>query len=382
MAMNLTLPSPVWVDTTPALQRLAEILSREPRLAVDTEANSLHAYRERVCLIQFSTPTTDYLVDPLALDDLTYLAPIFSDPHIEIIFHAAEYDVLGLQRDFDFSFANIFDTMLAARTLGYKQVGLGSLLAEKFGIDVDKHNQKADWGQRPLTPSLIDYARLDTHYLIALRDLLDAELRENNRWDLAHEDFLRCCFVNNGNGHRPVRGHWERIDGRLDLSPRQQTILNELCINREKLAERLNRPLFKVVDDRILLKLAMVEPHTPDKLTAAGLTERQIQRFGRQLLEAVERGANAPLVHSTEVERMPEAVLNRLHRLKSWRKEQAEKMGVESDVILPRVFMHAVAEQNPRTLEALAKILGDGSWRLENLGAEILKALGIKSVSA
>lgn len=382
MAMNLTLPAPVWVDTTPALQRLAEALSRESRIAVDTEANSLHAYRERVCLIQFSTPTTDYLVDPLALDDLTYLAPIFSDPQIEIIFHAAEYDVLGLQRDFDFSFTNIFDTMLAARTLGYKQVGLGSLLAEKFNIDVDKHNQKADWGQRPLTPSLIDYARLDTHYLIALRDLLDAELREKNRWDLAHEDFLRCCFVNNGNGHRPVRGHWERIDGRLDLTPRQQTILNELCINREKVAERLNRPLFKVVDDRILLKLAMVEPHTPDKLAAAGLTERQIQRFGRHLLDAIERGANAPLVHSTEVERIPEVVLNRLHKLKSWRKEQAEKMGVESDVILPRVYMHAVAEQNPRTLEELAKILGAGSWRLENLGAEILKTLGIKSVSA
>jgi len=103
-------------------------------------------------LIQFSTQTADYLVDPLALDDLTYLAPIFSDPNIEKIFHAAEYDVLGLQRDFDFSFANIFDTMLAARTLGYKQVGLGSLLSEKFCVDVDKHNQKAVGGSARYPP--------------------------------------------------------------------------------------------------------------------------------------------------------------------------------------------------------------------------------------
>jgi len=186
---------------------MVEILAREPRLAVDTEANSLHAYREQVCLIQFSTPQTDYLVDPLSLDDLTHLAPLFSDQGIEIIFHAAEYDVLGLQRDFDFSFSNLFDTMLAARTLGYKQVGLGRLLADKFNVDVDKHNQKADWGQRPLTPGLIDYARLDTHYLIALRDILEAELREKGRWELAQEDFARSCFVNNGNGHRPLRGH-------------------------------------------------------------------------------------------------------------------------------------------------------------------------------
>jgi ribonuclease D len=377
--MTLSLAAPIWVDTASALQRLAELLSRESHLAVDTEANSLHAFQERVCLIQFSTQTADYLVDPLALDDLTYLAPIFSDPNIEKIFHAAEYDVLGLQRDFDFSFTNIFDTMLAARTLGYKQVGLGNLLAEKFCVDVDKHNQKADWGQRPLAPSMIDYARYDTHYLIALRNLLEAELREKGRWELAHEDFLRYCFVNNGNNHRPARGRWERIDGRQDLSPRQQTILNELCINREKLAERLNRPLFKVLDDRSLLKVAQTEPRSMDQLPSLGLTERQIQRFGRSLLEAVERGENAPIVHATETERMPDAALNRLNRLKNWRKQKAEALGVESDVILPRVYMFALAEQNPRSAEALDKVLAESPWRLENFGPEILKVLGVKT---
>jgi len=359
---------------------MVEILAREPRLAVDTEANSLHAYREQVCLIQFSTPQTDYLVDPLSLDDLTHLAPLFSDQGIEIIFHAAEYDVLGLQRDFDFSFSNLFDTMLAARTLGYKQVGLGRLLADKFNVDVDKHNQKADWGQRPLTPGLIDYARLDTHYLIALRDILEAELREKGRWELAQEDFARSCFVNNGNGHRPLRGHWERIDGRLDLSQRQQTILNELCIKREKMAERLNRPLFKVVDDRLLLRVAQSEPHNLEQLAAAGLTERQIQRFGRSLLEAVERGSNSPLVQASEVERLSDAVLNRMHRLKSWRKTKAEEMGVESDVILPRVYLYALAEQNPRSPEAFEKTMASSPWRLEHFGPEIMRTLGIKAV--
>jgi len=380
--MILPLSAPILVDTATALKHLAELLSKEPRLAVDTEANSLHAFQERVCLIQFSTPRTDYLVDPLALDDLTYLAPIFSDPQIEIIFHAAEYDVLGLARDFDFSFSSIFDTMLAARTLGYKQVGLASLLSEKFGIDVDKHNQKADWGQRPLTASLIDYARLDTHYLIALRDILEAELREKGRWDLASEDFQRSCFANTGNNHRPVRASWERIDGRLDLTSRQQTILKELCINREKMAARLNRPLFKVVDDRVLLRVAQSEPRSLEQLANAGFSERQIQRFGKSMLEAVERGLTSPLVQATEQERMPEAVLSRLQRLKAWRKKKAEEMGVESDVILPRVFMNALAEQNPRSPEALEKVMASSPWRLEHFGAELMNTLGIKTVLA
>ena len=370
--------APILVETPSGLQRLAEVLAREPQLAVDTEANSLHAYHERVCLIQFSTPEADYLVDPLALDDLTYLGPIFSNPKIEKIFHAAEYDVLGLQRDFYFTFANLFDTMLAARILGYKQVGLGSLLAEKFQIEVDKHNQKADWGQRPLTAGLVDYARLDTHYLIALRNLLESELREKGRWELAREDFTRACFVNTSVNPRAARGRWERVDGRQDLNPRQQTILNELCLAREKIAERLNRPVFKVLDDRLLLKVADAAPKTLDELTRLGMSERQLHRFGKSMLEAVERGQRAPLIQATELEKVSEAVLNRLNRLKSWRKGKAEALGVESDVILPRYYMLTLAERNPRSPEALSKIMEESPWRLEHFGPEILKALGVK----
>jgi ribonuclease D len=356
-------------------------LARQPRIAVDTEANSLHAFREQVCLIQFSTLKKDYLVDPLTLDDLTPLGEIFASPKIEKVFHAAEYDVIGLQRDFEFTFANIYDTMLAARTLGLKQVGLGNLLAEKFGVEVDKHFQKANWGQRPLPPTLIDYARLDTHYLLPLREVLEAELREKGRWELAHEDFARCCYIHNGNGQRPPRERWERIDGQQDLTPQQQTILNELCVSREKLAERLNRPLFKVMEDGLLLRIAQAEPISISELKPAGLSERQIERFGRTVIEAVQRGRNAPLVTPTEMEKPSEAALNRLHRLKYWRKKKAQQMGVESDVILPRSYLFTIAERNPRSAEALAGVLAETPWRLKNFGPEILKTLGVKGLT-
>jgi len=374
--MNSSLPAPLWVDTADGLRRMCARLLSQPRIAIDTEANSLHAYREQVCLIQFSIPGFDYLVDPLALHDLTPLAEIFCNPAIEKVFHAAEYDLLGLHRDFDFTFVNLFDTMLAARILGLKQLGLGNLLAEKFGVEIDKRFQKADWGARPLPADLIDYARLDTHYLLALRDTLEADLSAKNLLALAQEDFARGCYVNNSS--RPVKERWERIDGQLDLTQRGRTILSELCLSREKLAERLNRPLFKVLDDHALLKLAQTEPASLAELKTAGLTERQIDRFGRAMLEAIQRGKTAPLVTPTEIEKPANAVLNRLNQLKAWRKKKAEELGVESDVILPRPYLFQLAEKNPRTPEALAKLMDDSPWRLEHFGTEILKTLGVK----
>src|SRR3989304_2551096 len=175
------LPDPILITHPRQLEALAKTLASEAILAVDTESNSLHAYREQVCLVQFTTSQADYLVDPLVLLDLSPLAGLFSNPNIEKIFHAAEYDLVCLKRDFGFSFANLFDTMLAARILGRPGVGLGSLLESEFGVPLDKRFQRANWGQRPLPPSLLAYARLDTHYLIDLRHRLKAALEKKRR---------------------------------------------------------------------------------------------------------------------------------------------------------------------------------------------------------
>ncbi len=379
--MQPSLSAPQRIDTPAELTKLVEALKGQPSLAVDTEANSLYVYREQVCLIQFSTPQNDYIVDPLALDGLSPLAALFAADSIQKVFHAAEYDLLGLHRDFDFSFANLFDTMIATRTLGYKAVGLGDLLADKFGVKVDKHYQRADWGRRPLPDDLIDYARLDTHYLLSLRDALEQELKNAGRWELAQEDFHRSCFVNGNNHQRASRERWERIDHRQELSPRQQTVLNELCVCREEIAEQVNRPLFKVMDDRLLLRVASGLPETPQELKTAGLSERQLQRFGAALLAAVQRGKHARLVQATEIARPSSTMLNRLHRLKAWRKRRAKDMEVESDVILPRVYVHTIAEQNPRSAEALAHIMADTPWRFAHFGQEILKILNTKSAA-
>lgn len=370
------LPPPLLVADPDALARLAADLSREPALGVDTESNSLHAYRERVCLIQFSTPAGDYVLDPLAVPDLSPLAPIFADPAQKKVFHASEYDVLCLKRDYGFQFANLFDTMVAARTLGWPQLGLGSLLETNFGVTLNKRFQRADWGQRPLTAELLDYARFDTHFLLALSDKLAAELAAAGRIEEAFEEFERlqsvaAAPVNGANPH----AFW-RVNGARDLNPAQAAILRELYLYRERQAERADRPPFKVMSDQTLLEIARLAQQAPLDLEGLpGMTPQQVRRHGAQLLAAVRKGQAGPPARPPHFEREPDEVRDRYELLHQWRKTRAKARGVESDVIIPRDALWELARRNPRTAEALATIETLGPWRRGTYGAEILKVL-------
>jgi ribonuclease D len=366
---------PVWVDRKSLFEKMVRDLSGQSRIAVDTESNSLHAFREQVCLIQFSTPETDYLLDPFVFGDLSELAPLFSNLEIEKIFHAAEYDLICLKRDFGFEFANLFDTMYAARVLGYTLVGLDNMLYEKLGIKVDKRHQKADWGARPLTPAQIDYARLDTHFLFQLRDMLEAELEEKDRLQLAREDFARATEVELPRDK--VNGaSWMRFSSRKDVSTRELTILKELCSFRDRVAEQLDRPPFKVISDDTLLAIARSLPEKDVDLAGIGLSQKQIRLWGSDLLNAARRGAQAPLVTRTQSQRPNDTLLRRLEKLKNWRKTQAKEMGVESDVVLPKVYLNALSETPPKNMNDLQEILADSPWRYRQFGARLLKILG------
>jgi len=367
------LPPPVWIATPAALQKLADELASREQIAVDTESNSLHAFREQLCLIQFSTLQADYLVDSLVLSDLSPLRPVFENPRIEKIFHAAEYDLICLKRSFGIQVANIFDTMQAARILGCKQVGLDAILSEKLGIQLYKKYQKADWGERPLSPEMLNYARLDTHHLLDLRDCLQFDLKKNDRWDLAQEEFVRLA---QGNENCKAEVHaWQRVKGTQKFSDRQLTILQELCTWRELKAQQMDRPVFKVIDNNRLVAIVQAMPKTPKDLEAIGLTARQIGPYGNDILKAVLRGNRNNPIRRTHTARPAQAYLDRLEALSEWRKLAAQRMGIESDLILPKCWMNAIAEKNPKTVEELAALMPQSPWRLGNFGAEILETL-------
>jgi ribonuclease D len=371
------LTPPRLVADASALDELARVLAAHEYVAVDTESNSLHAYRERVCLIQFSTPEADFIVDAIALPDLGALAPVFANPDQEKILHAAENDLLCLSRDFGFAFANIFDTMTAARTMGWPQVGLAAILDTHFGVTLNKKYQRADWGRRPLTDEMLDYARLDTHFLHALREQQYQALAASGNWPEAHEEFARLARIRvepGSDGPDPM-AFW-RVKGAFDLSPQRAGVLQALFAWREAQAERLDQPPFKVMGEPALLALARHAPVGVDQLQrVAGLAPSQVQRYGRDLVRVMDRGLQAPPPPRPQVDREPDDVRERYERLHTWRKERARARGVESDVILPRSVLRDIARRPPRTHEELARITDFGPWRRSAYGDEILTLL-------
>jgi ribonuclease D len=373
--MTLSINDPVWVDKPGDLANLTNILLQEPMIAVDTESNSLFAYQEQVCLIQFSTEMEDYLVDPLALNNLSVLEPVFANPAIEKVFHAGEYDLICMKRDFGFTFSNLFDTMLAARILGSTGLGLGTMLEQNFNIQVDKRLQRANWARRPLTPAMMDYARMDTHYLITLRDIFKEKLEQAGRLPLAEEDFRRLTRVAAGTQNNGAGACW-RISGAQDLTPRQAAVLMELCAFREERARAINQPPFRVLTNQTLLELAQLMPRKFGELNKVfGLSQKLVDRYGSGLLAAVERGIVGPPAYRPPSQRPSDDVLWRLETLRNWRKLTAREMGVESDVIMPRDVLETIAERSPRSLEALSLIMEDFPWRLSHFGRQILDAL-------
>jgi len=369
------LPKATFVDTREKLDKMIPALINEPVVAVDTESNSLFAYHERVCLIQFSIPEQDYLVDPIALNDLSSLAHLFSSSKTQKIFHAAEYDLIMLDQDFSFEFNNLFDTMVAARILGWKAVGLGSILKNQFNIHVEKKYQRANWGRRPLPPEMLEYAQLDTHYLIPLRKRIKTELQKADRWALAQEDFRRACQVNSNHHERNGADCW-RISSARDLEPHQLAVLQEICKYRDQMAQSLDRPLFKVINNGTLYNIAEACPRSLDELQAVkGVSQKQARWLGRGLLNAVARGLKSDPPEFPHKPRPSDDYLLRVDKLRQWRKRTGRSMGVESDVVLPKDLLYEFAAINPKTFDQVSEIMADVPWRLEKFGDQIFELL-------
>lgn len=374
----LPLPAPILIADTSGLTALAHELAQEPAIGVDTESNSLFAYRERVCLIQFSTQERDYIVDPLALSDLDALAPLFANPRQQKVFHAAEYDLIGLKRDYGFECANLFDTMIAAGTMGWRQMGLAAILEAHFGVKLNKRYQRTNWGWRPLTADQLDYARCDTHYLLPLRDLLQAELSARGRVEEAYEAFAMLPRVLRDSKPAANDRFW-RINGARDLTPMQASVLRQVYSYREQQADHTDQPPFKVMSEQTLLEVARSCPKRLSELEAVtGMTPGQIRRHGGELLRAVQRGLSEPAPPPPSFcgrMRVPDEVRERYRRLHEWRKQTAQARGVQSDIILPREALWELARRVPRTLAELDTIEHMGPWRRQAYGPDLLKVL-------
>lgn len=351
-------------------------LRDSPVIAVDTESDSLYVYFEKVCLLQFSVSGVDYLVDPLAVD-VTTLGDLFADERYAKVFHAAEYDILCLKRDYGFAFANLFDTMIAARVLGWKRYGLGPILADRFNVRLNKRMQRYNWGIRPLPNEALNYARLDTHFLLSLREMQLTELQAKKRLVEARRAFQRQTQVEPTPKVFSPDDFW-RIRGARDLLPIEQAILRQLYMFRDCRARRLNRPPFKVINDATLIRLAQIRPADRRSLAQVkGLSYRMSHHEGGGLLKAIAKGLESPPpTYPRNHHRHPgDETLARYEALRAWRKRVAEARKVEPDVILPNHALKVLAKEAPHTVEALADIEALDDWQRQTYADELLRVL-------
>jgi len=366
---------PEVVSSDSELGTLLHLLSAQPVIAVDTESNSFYAYQERICLIQLSIPDTDAIVDPLADLDMRPLGELFADPHVQKVFHAAEQDVAGMKRDFGFQFANLFDTMRAARILGWPRVGLADVLEETFGVKMDKRYQRHDWGKRPLAEEALAYARLDTHYLLPLRDLQAEALEEMGRAEEAAEVFDQLTRIPPATSPFGPEAFW-RVKGVHTLDTQEQAVLWELYLWRDRVAKRHDRTPFRVMSNQALVALARAQPCTLEELAQVSRVPPTVaRRYGQALLGAVARGREGTAPKPPEHRRHKEEVQQRYQALRTWRRRVAARRRVDADIVLSNNTLWALAKYNPITLQDLESVAGLGPWKRNTYGPDILRIL-------
>ncbi|MDF1839614.1 MAG: ribonuclease D, partial [Planctomycetota bacterium] len=282
------LTPPTRVEDDKSMERMLEVLRDEPVIAVDTEADGFHSYREQVCLVQVTGGGEDFIVDPFADVDLAGLGDVLADPKRIKLFHESEFDILILKRDYGFDFANLFDTRVAAAVLGSKAPGLASVLKEHFEVELDKSMQRSDWSKRPLTDQQVAYARLDTHYLVDLYHEQHAALKKEDLMMVLDTECRRLEKITPPpHVFRP--GDFVKVKGGKDLRPMARTILRELFILRDELAKEKNVPPFRILGNHVLLALAEQRPRSVQALSKVkGCSSLVRGRYGDDIIDAIE----------------------------------------------------------------------------------------------
>ncbi|RMF87171.1 MAG: ribonuclease D [Nitrospirae bacterium] len=378
-------------ETTPLIAEpepflaLVERLGGCRELALDTEANSLHAYREQVCLIQVTARYPDgrrenAIIDPLALEDLSPLAGPLADRAILKLLHGASYDIVCLKRDFNFAIHPIFDTMVAAQLVGLPRHGLADLVDHYFGVKLDKRFQKHDWGRRPLTEEQRLYAILDTYYLPDLYDRMKSELEASGRMDQMAEE-MRLLEATEPPEPLPDIERVRRIKGASRLTEPQLRVLLSLWRTRERLAEGLGRPTFKVISNQDLLLLACDQPTSRAALKQT-LAPRSpaANRFAKEVLAAIRDGLEdttplPPPAAKNGPGRLSRPQERLLARLKEWRNRTAKAEGVPPGMVANNELLHRIAQAEPATLEELARVEGMRQWQVRRHGEALLEVV-------
>jgi ribonuclease D len=387
--------------------QLAELLPKiesVDRVAIDTEADSLHCYREKLCLVQISLPVPDvvvprlrddadqkrrvvagigdagreprgpkagrdrpavaglqwdYIVDPLAAVDLSPLCAVLERK--EIVLHGADFDLRLLRRGLNFVAHRIFDTVIAARLLGIREFSLAALVKRHFGVELGKGSQKANWAQRPLSARMIEYAINDTLYLLPLAERLDSQLRECDRLDWLRQSCQRAIEQAALERVRNEDELW-RIPGSASLRGREAAVLRALWQWREKEAETADRPPFHILQNHALLEAALnfASGRLPDYRHFSSRRRQAFRMAAQNAMQLPE--SEWPVLQRRFGTRPSQEAIRRAEELRRRRDRAARELDLEQSFIAPRSTIEAIAAKETRAASLLVP------WQRELLG--------------
>jgi len=368
-----------FITTDADLSRALDKLMQQKIVAVDLEGDSMFHFTERICLIQMATPTFNIVIDPLALSRPAALAPLFADRDIQKIFHGADYDIRSLYRDFNIAVHHLFDTQIAAMFLGEAKTGLDALLRDRLGIGLDKRFQKKDWSQRPLPADMVSYAIQDAVYLLPLADRLKTEIEALGRQSWVAEECQLLSHV------RPAETDdaplYLKFRGAGRLKPRNLAVLEELLQWRQQIAEKKDRPPFKIVGNAALMGLSVHQPTLHQEIEKfIPIKPRQLRMYADDWIAAIQQAqrldaADLPRYPRKIIPKTPPLIAPRMRAIKKWRDRTARSLGIDAPVLMNKAMMTAVASDNPGNLTALARIPLLRQWQIQHFGQDMLAAL-------
>ena len=350
---------------------LANILFQESCIAIDTESNSRHRYPERVCLVQVASHSKVYLIDTLAVDDMTPIGEVLTDDTVVKVIQGAEYDIRCLDREWGFRIRNLFDTSIAARFVGMEQHGLSALTEALLGVHIPKlaRIQKGDWSRRPLSQVALNYAATDVWHLLGIRKALDSRLRTLARSTWVAEECSRLEEI------RYVAPDQDSaflsLKGSRKLNGQGKAVLKRLFMLREAEARRRNRPPYYVLPHETLLQLA--SNPAADLAQMSSLRGQVDSPFGRLLRATLLRGLADPPISVPAhygMRRMTPIENERLQILKKWRVNLGRQLSIDPALVWPMVSLERLAKA-PRNLGAELQSSEVRQWQREQFATSL-----------
>ncbi|MBA12602.1 MAG: hypothetical protein FI688_00260 [SAR202 cluster bacterium] len=372
------------ITTSTDLEKFVNEAMTHPWVGIDIEGNGFFRYPERVCLIQISLGDMPYIIDPLAIDNMDPLGFLLNDMDVVKILHSGDYDIRSLNRDYGFTFKNIFDTSISAAFLGSPKLGLDAILKEYMNVIVskDKNLQRSDWTNRPLSNEAIKYAADDVRYLGQARKVMTQQLEKRNRYSWVQEEFDRLSKIKFE--IKDENQAFLNLKGSNILTEKELPLLKRLYDLREDEAIGKDRPPFKIVSDSVLVSIAK-DPKT-DYVNIKGIGWWKRPDMKKRIKELVQKSKEDPPIRRPDKIRKTIYLSNkerekanaRFRELKLWRKNIGDGLGLDPSLLWPTLSLKRLSK-SPNSIQTEFQDEIVRKWQVKEFGNDLTEQLN-KSV--